>query len=49
MGDELELESEVVHAGRRLATIRGTLRRRRDGAVVATAEHGKVSVGEGKM
>lgn len=43
-GDEILIESEVVHAGRRLCTLKGTMRRKRDGAIMATCEHGKVNI-----
>ncbi|CAK7206864.1 hypothetical protein SEUCBS139899_009670 [Sporothrix eucalyptigena] len=39
---EVLLECEQVHAGKRMSSLRGVLRRRRDGAVLATCEHGKV-------
>jgi len=38
------VESTVVHAGKRLCKIDGVIRRKRDGAVMATCEHGKVSI-----
>ncbi|OAA68410.1 thioesterase family protein [Niveomyces insectorum RCEF 264] len=41
-GTDVLIECEVVHAGRRLSSLRGILRRRSDGAVLATCEHGKV-------
>jgi acyl-coenzyme A thioesterase PaaI-like protein len=44
VGEEILIESEVVHAGKRLCTIKGTMRRKRDGAIMATCEHGKVSI-----
>ena len=44
VGEEVEVVGEVVKIGRRLAHIRGTMKRARDGVVVATAEHGKVNV-----
>ena len=43
-GEEVEVVGEVVKVGRRLAQCRGVMRKRRDGAVVATCEHGKVNV-----
>jgi len=40
-GAAVLVESEVVAVGRRLATVRGVLRREDDGVVCATCEHGK--------
>lgn len=43
-GDVVLIECEVVHAGKRLCTIKGTMKRKSDGAITATCEHGKVSI-----
>lgn len=43
-GETVLVESEVVHAGKRLCSLTGVMRRERDGAVMATCEHGKVSI-----
>jgi len=43
-GEKVEIVSEVVHAGKRLCTIKGEMRRQSDGAVLAVCEHGKVSI-----
>ncbi|KAH6700659.1 HotDog domain-containing protein [Leptodontidium sp. MPI-SDFR-AT-0119] len=43
VGETVLIESEVVHAGKRLATIKGVMKRKSDGAVMAICEHGKVS------
>jgi len=43
-GERVLVESEVVHAGKRLCSIKGVMKRERDGAVMATCEHGKVSI-----
>jgi acyl-coenzyme A thioesterase 13 len=42
VGGDVLIECEQVHAGKRLSSLRGVLRRARDGAVLATCEHGKV-------
>lgn len=38
------MECEVVHAGKRLCALKGTMKRAKDGAVLATCEHGKASI-----
>jgi len=43
-GEEILIESTVIHAGKRLATMHGVIKRKSDGAVMATCEHGKVSI-----
>ena len=43
-GEEVVIESEVVHAGKRLCTIKGVMKRKKDDAILATCEHGKVSI-----
>jgi acyl-coenzyme A thioesterase PaaI-like protein len=43
-GTLLELETEVVSAGKNLAMLRGVLRRASDGAAISTCEHNKVAV-----
>ena len=42
-GSTVTLECTVVHAGRRLCTITGTMRNEK-GDVMAICEHGKVSI-----
>ena len=43
-GTEVELETEVVAAGKSLAMLRGVIRRASDGAPVSTCEHNKAAV-----
>ena len=43
-GTELELETEVVAAGKSLAMLRGVLRRAKDGVPISTCEHNKAAV-----
>ncbi|KAI6712749.1 hypothetical protein PZA11_002042 [Diplocarpon coronariae] len=44
VGERVLVECEVVHAGKRLCSLKGTMRSEKDGKVLATCEHGKVSV-----
>ena len=43
-GTELELETEVIAAGKSLAMLRGVLKRASDGAPISTCEHNKAYV-----
>ncbi|PSK34445.1 hypothetical protein C1H76_9443 [Elsinoe australis] len=43
VGETLILECEIVHAGKRLAVTKGTMKRKSDGAIVSTCEHNKVN------
>lgn len=43
-GTELELDTEVVAAGKTLALLRGVLKRANDGAPISTCEHNKAAV-----
>lgn len=43
-GTELEMETEVVTAGKSLAMLRGVIRRASDGAPISTCEHNKAAV-----
>lgn len=45
-GTELELETEIISAGKNLAMLRGIIRRASDGAAISTCEHNKVAVAE---
>lgn len=40
-GDAVVMEGEVLQIGKRMATIRGVLRREKDGAVLAICQHDK--------
>lgn len=35
---------QIVHAGKRLCLLKGTMKREKDGAVVATCEHNKYNI-----
>ncbi|KAH6895856.1 HotDog domain-containing protein [Thelonectria olida] len=43
-GVEVIIETEIVQVGKKLATLRGTMRRKSDKALVAVCEHGKVNI-----
>ncbi|KAK4038243.1 HotDog domain-containing protein [Parachaetomium inaequale] len=43
VGTEVLVECEIVQIGQRMCSLRGTLRRASDGALLATCEHGKVN------
>lgn len=43
-GAEVTLHCEIVHLGKKLASLKGTMRRKEDGAIMATCEHGKVNI-----
>ena len=40
-GEEIAIETEVVQCAKRIATIKGVMKRRRDGAVLAICQHDK--------
>lgn len=40
-GDDILIESEVIQIGKRLAVIRGVMKREKDGVMLATAQHDK--------
>ena len=44
IGEEVFIECEILHAGKNLATMKGTMRRKRDNAVLCVCEHGKASI-----
>lgn len=43
VGTEVLIENELVHAGRSLSLSRGVIRRKSDGAILATCEHNKAN------
>ncbi|CAG9997528.1 unnamed protein product [Clonostachys byssicola] len=43
-GTEVLVHNEIVQIGKKMTTLRGTMRRRSDGALLAVCEHGKVNV-----
>jgi len=43
-GEVLRMETEIVHAGKRLCLIKAVLRREKDGAIISTCEHQKYNV-----
>jgi acyl-coenzyme A thioesterase PaaI-like protein len=44
VGTEVLIECSITQIGRKLATLHGTMRRRKDNLLLATAEHGKVNI-----
>ncbi|KAF5238653.1 hypothetical protein FAUST_5379 [Fusarium austroamericanum] len=44
VGTEILIECTITQIGRKLATLHGTMRRREDNLLLATAEHGKVNI-----
>jgi acyl-coenzyme A thioesterase PaaI-like protein len=43
LGEEILVEAEILSIGKKLTTIRGTMRRESDGALLTVCEHGKVN------
>lgn len=43
MGEEILVEAEILSIGKRLTTVRGTMRRASDGTLLTVCEHGKVN------
>ncbi len=43
VGEEVLIHCEVIQAGKSLATLRGSMRRKSDGVLLSVCEHGKVS------
>lgn len=43
-GVEVLIECEIVQVGKKLVTLRGTMRRKSDEALLSICEHGKVNV-----
>ncbi|GAB7356923.1 hypothetical protein MBLNU459_g7773t1 [Dothideomycetes sp. NU459] len=43
VGEKVLIECEVVHTGKKMAAIRGVMRRERDGAVLSLCEHDKAN------
>lgn len=45
VGDEVVVECEILQVGKKLAAIKGVMRKKKDGKIIATCEHGKYSAG----
>jgi uncharacterized protein (TIGR00369 family) len=43
-GEEVLIECEILQIGKRLATLKGVMRRKRDGQIVSVAEHLKANI-----
>lgn len=43
-GEDVLMECEVVQMGKKLALLRGVLKRERDGAIISTCDHNKAAV-----
>lgn len=44
VGEQVTIQCEVVQVGKKLATLRGVMRRKSDGLLLAACEHGKVNI-----
>ncbi|CAG7560204.1 unnamed protein product [Fusarium equiseti] len=44
VGTEVLIECSITQIGRKLASLHGSMRRRKDNLLLATAEHGKVNI-----
>lgn len=44
VGEELLVECEILQIGKKMATLKGTMRRKRDGQITAICEHGKFNI-----
>lgn len=44
MGEEVVIETEAMQVGKRLATLKGVMRRKRDGEIVSICEHLKANI-----
>lgn len=44
VGDEVLIETEIVQVSKRMAVLRGTMRRKSDGKIAMTCEHQKVNI-----
>ncbi|KAG6011830.1 hypothetical protein E4U54_007884 [Claviceps lovelessii] len=43
-GEEVIIETEAMQVGKKLATLKGVMRRKRDGEIVSTCEHLKANI-----
>ncbi|GAO16825.1 hypothetical protein UVI_02053640 [Ustilaginoidea virens] len=44
VGEEVIIETEAMQVGKRLATLKGVMRRKRDGEIVSICEHLKANI-----
>ncbi|RSL40183.1 hypothetical protein CEP53_013537 [Fusarium sp. AF-6] len=44
VGEEVLIDCEIIQVGKKLATLRGTMRKKSDNSLLSVCEHGKVNI-----